>query len=159
MTKLKPAELEFWRNYRGAKPRDEVSNDAAISASIAGDDRNADELLQLYLNGKKTAASSLLIGYENAGEPLPQVGDFWIILNSGGVPKCIVKTIRVEIHRFDRVPESVATAEGEGDLSLAYWTKAHREFFQPYLQRLNVEDLSQERVITEFYDVVWTSKP
>ena len=159
MTELKPTELEFWRDYRSAKPRDEVSIDAAISASIAGDDRNADELLQLYLDGKKTAASSLVIDYESAGEPLPKVGNFWIILDSGGVPKCIVKSIRVEIHRFDRVPESVAAAEGEGDLSLAYWTKAHREFFEPYLQRWNVEDLSQQRVITEFYDVVWRPKP
>src|SRR5262249_49365667 len=115
-----------------------------------------DELLQLYLDGKKSAGSSLVIDYVTGGEELPKVGNFWIILDSHGVPKCIVKTIRITIHQFDQIPEEVAIAEGEGDSSLAYWTKAHRHFFEPYLQRWNVTDLSKEKVITEFYDIVWT---
>lgn len=159
MTKLKPAELAFWQDYRRARPQDQVAPDAVISASVAGDKRNADELLQLYLDKKKTAGSSLIIDYETSGDPLPKVGNFWIILDSSGVPKCIVKCVGIEIHRFDQVPEKIAIAEGEGDLSLGYWTKAHREFFEPYLPRWKVTDLDKERVITEFFDVVWTSKP
>ncbi|MDD0851684.1 ASCH domain-containing protein [Halobacteriovorax sp. GB3] len=144
---------EFWEEYletleaRPARPNVEIG--------IAGNEAIADELLELYLSGKKTAGSGLVKDYELAGDELPKVGNYWIILNSKGEPKCIVKTIRVEFTRFDQVTEEIARAEGEGDLSIEHWRKAHVEFFTPYLKDWQISNLDEETLVTEFYEVVY----
>jgi len=122
---------------------------------MAGNQAIADSLLVLYLAGTKTAGSGLVRDYEHAGDPLPCPGEYWIILDSSKQPKCIVETIRVEFFTFADVPEHVAIAEGEGDLSIAYWTKAHEAFFTPFLAKLGVTDLSREQVVAEFFDLVY----
>ncbi len=156
---LKPFELQFLNDYFSTISPEQRSLDVKVSASVAGDERNAEELLQLYLDGKKTAGSSLVKDYHYSNEELPKVGSLWIILDSSGDPRCIVKTIRVEHNIFDSVPEAIAIAEGEGDLSLAYWQKAHIEFFEPYLEKFGIVNLSQEEVVTEFFELVYESQP
>lgn len=144
---------EFWDSYlQTLKDR---PTSPTIIVDVAGNQEITDELLHLYLSGKKTAASSLLKDYQVTGDPLPQISNYWIILNSNNEPKCIVKTIRIERYQFDRVPEEVAIAEGEGDLSLKYWRKAHIEFFKPYLKSWGVIELDKETLITEFFEVVY----
>ena len=144
---------KYWNSY--LETLEEKLDHPDVEAGIAGNQEIADKLLSLYIEGKKTAGSGLVKDYELAGDPLPKVGNYWIILNSKGEPGCIVKTVKVEQYKFNEVPEEVAIAEGEGDLSLDYWQKAQREFFNPYLKDWGVEDLDQEMVVTEFYEVVF----
>ncbi len=155
MENLAPNELQFWQEYLASVAEPERLAGAQVSASMARDERNADALLQLYLEGKKSAGSGLVKDYETAGDPLPTEGCFWIILDSLKRPRCIVKTIRVEMHTFDAVPEKVAIAEGEGDLSLAFWREAHMQFFEPYLKDLGITNLGSEKIVTEFFEVVF----
>ena len=150
---LNDEQLIFWHEYLDSIGASE--DDFYVEASIAGNSEIADELLQLYLDGKKSAGSGLVKDYELAGDDLPKVGNHWVILDSEENPRCIVKTIAVEFHQFADVPEKVAIAEGEGDLSIAYWKQAHRKFFTPYLADLQIEDLEQAQVVTEFYQVVY----
>ena len=128
-----------------------------VSASMAGDERLADTLLQLYLDGTKHAGSGLVVEYTQTGEALPCVGDYWIVLDAKQTPRCIVRTTRVVGHAFRDVPEEIAIAEGEGDLSLAYWRQVHREFYAPYLECLGIDDLEQALVVTELFEVVYRS--
>ncbi|MDP7321549.1 MAG: ASCH domain-containing protein [Bacteriovoracaceae bacterium] len=146
-------ELEYWNSY--LETLEVIPEDPKVEVGIAGNPEIADELLNLYLKGKKTAGSGLVKDYELAKDLLPEVGNFWIILNSKNEPKCIVKTVRVKFYQFDQVPQEVAYAEGEGDLSLDHWKKAHREFFTPFLQKWGISDLDKETVVTEFYEVVY----
>ena len=37
-------------------------------------------------------------------------------------------------HRLMNVPPAIAVAEGEGDLSIAYWWRVHRELYEPRLE-------------------------
>jgi len=67
----------------------------------------------------------------------------------------MVKTVGVEFHQFDEVPEEIALAEGEGYLSLAHWRNAHTRFFTPFLKQWKITDLNKEQVVTEFYEVVY----
>lgn len=122
---------------------------------MPGNKQIADSLVSLYLSGKKSAGSGLVKDYEIEGDPLPQIGNFWIILNSNEEPVCIVKTVRIEIQKFENVSPEIAKAEGEGDLSLAYWREAHRAFFVPLLPRLGIEDLNSALVVTEFFEIVY----
>jgi 5-formyltetrahydrofolate cyclo-ligase len=143
----------YWTEF--LKTQERGLEDAHVESSIAGNKEIADELLELYLQGKKTAGSGLVKDYELAGDDLPKSGQFWIILDSSERPRCIVETVRVEVHKFKDIPVEVAKAEGEGDLSVEYWKKAHRDFFSPYLSDWGISNLDEEDVVTEFYELVY----
>jgi uncharacterized protein YhfF len=126
-----------------------------VEANLAGNAAIANSLLALYLSGRKTAGSSLLEDYLAAGDPLPEMGRHWIVLDANGNPACILRTERVVQYKFSEVPESVAVAEGEGDLSLVHWRKIHEEFFRPFLHVWGVKDIEQATVVTEFFRLVY----
>ncbi len=50
-------------------------------------------------------------------------------LGGRGRPLCAIRTSAVELLPFREVGPEHAQAEGEGDLSLAYWRRVHEEFF------------------------------
>jgi uncharacterized protein YhfF len=150
---LTKQEEEFWDLYLSSIGAN-IPSRPNLEVSIIGDETNAEELLALYLSGKKTAGSSLEKDYIQAGDDLPQVGNYWMVLDSSNAPKCLLKTVRVEYTRFSDIELRIAIAEGEGDLSLAYWRKAHIDFFTPYLAQLKISNLESEILVTEFYELV-----
>jgi uncharacterized protein YhfF len=152
---LKEAEHEFLQEYFATLDPEDVPEEVTVRAGKAGNAALAEELLELYLTKKKWAASGLAQDYILAGDPLPSVEDYWIVLDTQEVPRCILRTSAVEMHLFKDVPANIAEAEGEGDLSLEYWRKAHRDFFTPYLEGLGIEDLETAQVITEFFELVY----
>lgn len=93
-------------------------NNKSYEAWAFGD--KPDELAELVLQGIKTATSSLYALYAIEQEPLPEEGDYSVILNSHGDARCIIKTTRVYVVPFNKVSENHAYREGEGDRSLAY---------------------------------------
>lgn len=88
----------------------------------------ADELLELVLQGAKTATCSALDAY-GEGDAIPQPGVIEVLLDGAGNPRAAIRIVSVAIRRFDEVDADFAAAEGEGDRSLAYWGAAHKEFF------------------------------
>jgi len=85
----------------------------------------ADELLALVLAGRKRAtcwsAAEGLIG--------ATIGGRWVAEDSKGRARVVLETVDLHQRRFDHVDAQFAAAEGEGDLSLAYWREAHRRYF------------------------------
>lgn len=151
---LTEPEQRCWDAYLATLPPDDPAHTAPVSSGMPGDERIADRLVGLYLDGRKTAGSGLVADYENAGDALPQVGDHWIVLDASGAPRCIVRTETVEFHAFRDVPERIAVAEGEGDLSLDHWRRGHARFFAPFLAEWGVDDLDGALVVTEFFTLV-----
>ena len=93
-----------------------------------------DKLADLVLKGIKTATAS---GYdlyfiEGEEEPLPQPGDYSVILNSKDEAVCIIQTTKTTVVPFDEVSEekvkypqlnislSVGGAEGAKDFDTFY---------------------------------------
>jgi 5-formyltetrahydrofolate cyclo-ligase len=148
---MNQAAKAYWQKYVDSLVDKPIN--PKVSASYAGSREITDSLVQVYLEGKKSAASSLMADYVTTGDPLPQIGNYWIVLDSQDIPRCICKTIRIEITKFKDVGEEIARAEGEGDLSLEYWRKAHLEFFEPFLDPRGVKDIWEEDLVTEFFEV------
>lgn len=90
----------------------------------------ADELLNLVIEGTKTATSSLAWEYEDAGEPVPQAGELSILLDGELQPRALIRTTSVETIPFDEVDDDVADAEGEGDRTLEHWRAEHEAYFR-----------------------------
>lgn len=96
---------------------------------------DADALAQLTLAGIKTATSSALPLYQLEGEPLPEAGDYSVILDSRGQAVCVVRAERVAVVPYRDVTADHARREGEGDRSLASWRRVHEAFFAGELAR------------------------
>ena len=99
--------------------------------AFCGGGAAGDELAQLVLTGKKTATASALLAFELEKEPLPEAGEYSVILLDNGEAAGVICNTKVTLVPFDEVSGAHAFREGEGDRSLAYWRRVHREAFTP----------------------------
>ena len=125
---------------------------AEYDAWSFGDD--PDILAQLVLSGKKTATASLHLWYDLEGEPLPEAGQYSVILDTRDDAVCIIKTQKVFVVPFRDVDAVQAWKEGEGDRSLSYWRSVHARFFREELAQAGIAfDESMNVVCEEFKKV------
>jgi uncharacterized protein YhfF len=155
MKPLKPIEQKYWQSYVDSLTPEERPLQPHVEAGFAGSPSITDDLLQLYLAGKKTAGSSIAEDFMAMGDPLPKVGDYWIYLDSKGELRCILRTEKVVFHKFKDMPVEVAIAEGEGDLSLEYWRRVHSEFYFPHLSDWGISQMDDATVVTEYFEIVY----
>ena len=95
----------------------------------------ATELAALVVGGTKRATASLLREYADGRLPLPAVGDFVVVVDGAGAPRCIWRTTEIAIKPLDAVDARFAWDEGEGDRTLAWWSAAHRRYFARQAER------------------------
>lgn len=120
----------YWQKFLDSRPDlSHLKDEAPDAWSFGG---NADLLLSLVLEGKKTATSSLLSVYNDPSVPMPKANSYSIILNSKGEPKCVVHLFETKIKKFNEMDEQHAYEEGEGDRTLNYWRKVYLGFFSAY---------------------------
>lgn len=123
--------------------RQQIGDDALEEAPQAwafGDSSElADDLLELVLAGMKTATCDAVWRFEADGEPIPEPGDFSIILDGDDEPRCVIETTEVRVMPMHEVDEQFAYDEGEGDRSREYWYAAHEEFFSRILPEIDRE--------------------
>lgn len=114
-----------------------------------------DKLADLVLQGIKTATCSAYDLYQINTEPLPQAGDYSVILNSSEEAVCIIKTIKVYVTEFKNVSEEQAFKEGEGDRSLEYWRQVHESFLTNELAAVHKGFDENTKVVCEEFEVVY----
>jgi uncharacterized protein YhfF len=85
----------------------------------------ADELLALVLLGKKTATTWAA----SEGDKGVEVGKWWIVKDGQGRARAVLETVEITRRRFEEVDAGFAFDEGEGDRSLAWWRRAHTDYF------------------------------
>lgn len=127
---MSPSVAEFWQECRSTVSG--LSEATPEVWAFGATPAHAHALLALVLSGTKTATAASLWDYEHAEEPLPAPGLLNIILDGDEVPRVLLETTSVEVIPFDKVPESHAFAEGEGDRSLTYWREAHETFWREH---------------------------
>ena len=116
----------------------------------------ADALLDALLRGDKRATTGLKCLYELENEKLPQAGQYSVILDSQGLPRCITRITKTEITPFREITEEYAFIEGEGDKSLTYWRDAHREVFTRECREDFQMDFSEDmECVCEYFEVVY----
>lgn len=89
-----------------------------------------DRLVESILRGEKTSTTSLEVEYEVAGEPLPQIGERSVLVDSQDEPAAILEVTDMRIVPMGEVDLAHARDEGEGHQTLAEWRTAHERFFQ-----------------------------
>ncbi|GAB4106634.1 hypothetical protein GCM10028790_56530 [Micromonospora taraxaci] len=99
-----------------------------------------DTLVGAILSGAKTSTTGLLIGYERANEPLPEVGQLSAVVDSAGRRVAVIELTDVRVIRLADVDLEHALAEGEGDESVAQWRAGHETFWHSAEMRAELGD-------------------
>jgi len=146
----------LWKRYLHSLGETPESTSKQYSAwHFCATQEAADELAQLVLSGTKRATTSSLWSIEAEGESIPMEGEISIITNWKGEAQCIIKTTAVEVMPYRDVPPEFAASEGEGDKSLQYWRRVHKEVFTQELKELGFVFSEDMPVVCETFEVVW----
>jgi len=116
---------EFWQLFL-AKSNKDIATKYLESFHFELTEKLANELLELVLSGKKKATSSRWDS--ESSETMPQVGDYSIVTDWDGNPRCIIETTAVTVLPFNEITFDICKREGEDD-NLESWQKGHRNFF------------------------------
>jgi len=92
-------------------------------------EKDANTLAELVVKEIKRATSHSLLGMQLREEPMPKIGDFFVVTDWKGTAKCIVRITSVKMVPYFSIHAEHARIEGEGDKSLAYWKKAHWDYY------------------------------
>ena len=106
---------------------------------------DVDRLVNLVLDGKKTATTSL---YEL--DDVSKVGDISILTDLKDNNVCFIKTINVIITEFKNITWDLAKLEGENN-SLDEWKENHMNYFNKIYPNFN----ENTKVILEMEMIVW----
>ena len=66
---------------------------------------------------------------EETGTVRTQPGKRWVVRDGSGTPVAVIETTKLTQRRFDKVDAAFAFEEGEGDCTLAFWRRTHRNYF------------------------------
>jgi len=150
--KKTPATNEYWAEFvaaNGAIDRD-------YTVVVFGDGSEPwDELVDLVLCGTKRATASLARDYSSGDEPVPQVGDFVIVIDSKGIPRCIWRTTEIVVKPLIDVDDAFAWDEGEGDRTRDSWLFDHREYFTDQAAQEGFEMSDEIETVFERFEIVW----
>lgn len=114
----------------------------------------ANELLRLVLEGTKKATSSSLKAYEITDSRIPAVGDFSIVTDWSGNPKCVIETKNITMIPFKDITFDICKREGE-DKCLETWRAGHIKFFKAEGRELGYEFNEELMVVFEDFEVVY----
>lgn len=109
----------------------------------------------MVLSGKKQATASSLLSYEIEGCRIPQIGDYNIVTDWKGNPRCVIETTNVTILPFNQITFDICRREGEDD-TLESWQKGHRNFFMEDGKKLGYEFSENMPVVFEDFKVVFS---
>lgn len=144
----------FWKQFCELAP--EVDPGEPYQTWYFGDSRDlAEQLCELVLQGRKTATACLVWEAERDPETAPVMNGYSVVTDFDGNPKCVLRTTEIRVLPFDEVDEQFASDEGEGDLSLEFWRRAHRDYFARRCEEMGREAGPSMLVMCERFEVVY----
>jgi uncharacterized protein YhfF len=125
---------------------------------VAGDDDDAkfiDFLSELARSDRKRGTAHMQFHFEHEGIRIREPGDCWIVTTVRGEPLCVVRVTAVAITPYAEVGEAFAASEGEGDLSVAAWRKAHLDYFRNQCARWGHAWREDQPIVCESFELVY----
>jgi uncharacterized protein YhfF len=99
-----------------------------------------DQLVAAILNGAKTSTTGLVADYEHEREPLPEVGERAVVIDSAERAVAVIETTEVRVVPLSQVDLGHVIDEGEGDRSVAEWRTNHERFWHSAEMRAAMDD-------------------
>lgn len=147
---------QYLQRYLDSLSEEKRAQYTSFSADyFCADEYNANTCAELIQQSIKTATCSMKHWYESGEESMPQVGHLQVVLNWQGEPTSIIEVTEVQECLFSEVTEEFAAQEGEGDRTLAWWRKAHWNFFAKECAEIGIEPSEQMALVLERFTVVY----
>jgi uncharacterized protein YhfF len=147
--------LTMWREYTGARSHPGPPEEEPWVGRFGDSPQLADELLALVLAGTKRATAGLVRDHVAEAEPLPRVGGHWVVCDSRGVPRCVLRTVELRLGPLASVDDAFAWDEGEDDRTRESWLREHERYFRR-TQAARDEPWDDDlEVVFERFRVVW----
>ena len=144
----------MWREY-GAKPQPVPLEEDPAVEQFGDHAALADELLGLVLAGTKRATAGLVTDFAHEDEPLPRIGGHWVVCDSAGNPRAILRTTELRLGPLASVDDAFAWDEGEDDRTRASWLAGHLAYFTRTQQARGEAWSDELEVVFERFRVVW----
>ena len=142
----------FWKRFL-AKKQLEESTKYLEAFHFEATEEGANRLLELVLSGQKRATASSLPAWSIEGIK-PRVGDYSIVTNWEGKPRCVIQTVQITELPFREMTYDICKREGE-DECLETWQQNHRTFFTADGEELGYEFTEDMMVFFEDFEVVY----
>ena len=113
------------------------------------DSNGTDEILDSIISGKKHANTGLYSLFQAQMQLLPKTGDHM-------QPRCITRTVKVEIIPFAEVTQDCALAEGDG--TLTQWREVHRKAFETACAEIGTTFDESMKCVCEYFEVVYQAQ-
>lgn len=137
---------EFWDDFLETKKLDEDTDYTQIFR-VGSNEGESNRLLKRILRGKKRATTCLY-----TDDILPDKGDYGIVTDWDGVPRCVIKTTRVKIIPFNKITLEQALKEGEAE-TLEEWRETHRAVYTRNAEQLDLEFSEDIKIVYEEFRV------
>jgi uncharacterized protein YhfF len=95
-----------------------------------------EQLVAAVLRGEKTATAGLLVDFERDGEPVPEPGQRFLLVDNDDRGVAVVETTEVRVLRVGDCDLQFARDEGEGFETVAAWREAHDGFWRGYVDEV-----------------------
>lgn len=126
-------EGEFWNRCRHALPG-ELLGDRYFLRRMGNAPAICETLLQLVASGQKTGVFSRPEELEAAGLT-PRPGDYVVLTDFDGTPRCLVRIEECRLLRFCEVTAEQTACESPAARELHVWRGIHRRYWTPILKR------------------------
>ena len=143
---------KYWEEFKRKEGLPE-EKDYCEAFAFGYSKEEADELLKLVLEGKKTAIANCLSTYKLSGKEIPGKGDYSIIMDSKGEPRCIIHTIRTLIIPFINMTYENVKLEGV-DKDIESWKERHLRRFTEEGNKYGFDVYDSMEIIFEVFEVV-----
>jgi uncharacterized protein YhfF len=144
--------LDFWEKVKNEKGIKGAFTDAY---GLGDTPELKQELLNLVLEGKKRASTSLVKEGELEGWPEPEVGQYNIILDGCDEPAAVIKTLSVRRCRFSDVDGEHAYWEGEDERTLESYLREHTRYYTRRGEALGFKFTPDMEVILDRFELVY----
>lgn len=122
-----PSVAEMWTAFRSGRP--DLPFEPPLAFFFCDNRDDANECAQLVATGQKQATAASLKELELNGYEVSEPGNYFVVTDFDGVARAVIRTTSVELTRLGEVDAQFAWDEGEGDRTLEWWQRAHRDYF------------------------------
>lgn len=132
-----------------------ASEDAPRVIHFYDNEKDANVCADLACKETKRAMSHALKGLQLRNEPLPKIGDFYVVTDWNGNAKCVIRTTSVKLLPYFSIREEHARLEGEGDKSLDQWKNTHWDYFSRELGQFGAAPKDSMIVVFEQFEMLY----
>jgi len=144
----------FWNEFLNKNPNNRIK-EMPESFYFCDNEKDANECAELVVKGIKQATATSLWWYEKNNEPLPKIGDQFIITDWKGNAKAIIQTTKFEQVPYNKITAEFAEIEGEGDKSLEYWKRVHEAYYKREMEPVGDKFNEEMIIICEYFKTIY----